>query len=337
MTVRCYTMQAADEPLPFLPRALRIELIPLADLKNLKPLPGDMSYLDVRGLDDDARKKAINLIKKRCPASAWGIIDAEGSIRDPAWLFFAGASDYLGRGVPVSELSKARIKAVQEYFSSRNGTVVAARIDSMPISPAAAFPVAVSTNPRVEFPGWKSVKTGAVYSFYFLYVSVTAQMNLKTRLGEAGYAAFRDRLRVQIQMYLAEADPLLWMETDSSSLYLVPSKASNFRALVIACMRMLLWAPLIGYEKFGFPFPITFNFALHHGQTEFAPPGKTGTIVSDAVNFIYHLGVKRAEPGRLTISIDASESLIPGAMADLFSGIGTFEGRNLVQSRRFGS
>jgi hypothetical protein len=330
-------MQTAVEPMTFLSKAIEVKLIPLAELKHLKPLPGDTIYMDVRGLDDGARKKAMALLKKRCAGVAWGIIDAEGSIQDPSWLFFAGASDYLGRGVPISEITKARIKAVQEYFSGRGGTCAAARFDTSLAVPPVSSAIAGCASPKLEFPGWKAVRTGAIYPFYFLYISVSAQMNLKTRLGEAGYAAFRDRLRVQIQLNLAEAEPLLWMETDSSSLYLIPSKAANFRALVIACLRMLLWAPLIGYEKFGFPFPITFSFALHHGQTEFAPPGKTGTIVSDAVNFIYHLGVKRAEPGRLTISVDTSESAIPGTMSDLFSSTGSFEGRNLVQSRRFGS
>ena len=327
---------------------IQTEEMTLSELKHLKPAPEDITYLDIAGLDVGGRKKAIKALNKLCSASAWGIIDREGAIDDPAQLFFAGASDYLGKGVPVSQISRARMKAIQSYASGRTlagsspGLAASANAGSGADANPGKSSLNISTgiapaDRNVEFPGWKAVRAGVVYPFFFLYVSVSAQMNLKTRLGETGYVSFRDRLRIKVQQTLAEADPLLWMETDSTSLYLIPSRLLNARATVVACLRMLLWAPLIGYEKFGLPFPITFTFAMHHGRTEFAAPGKTGTIVSDAVNFIYHLGTKRAEPGCLTVSADVSRGIIPDTMLDLFVDGGTFEGRALVQSRRFGS
>jgi hypothetical protein len=58
-------------------------------------------------------------------------------------------------------------------------------------------------------------------------------------------------------------------------------------------------------------------------------------VVSDAVNFIFHLGYKRAEPGRLTISDEVPEEAVPEGLRDLFVPAGEYEGRSLVHSRRF--
>ncbi|PKL23485.1 MAG: hypothetical protein CVV47_14710 [Spirochaetae bacterium HGW-Spirochaetae-3] len=301
-------------------------------LRSHTPEPGDMCYVDLSGLDEAARKKALATVKRRCGAEAWGVVDPKGAVEDPASVFFAGASDYVGPAAYRAGLGKARVKAALAFACSRRDAAptTAERSSTSLIgsSPASA--------PRGEFEGWKSVRAGSVYPFCFLYVAASAHMNLKTRLGEAGYIAFRDRLRHQVQQGLAEADSLLWMETETSALYLVPPYAKNAEVATEACLRMLLGTPLLGYERLCLPFPISLTFALHYGSAEFEPPGKTGTIVSDAVNFSYHLGVKRAEPGRLTISGEAAGLAVPRALTDLFVPAGTFEGRSILHSRRFG-
>jgi hypothetical protein len=306
-----------------------LEFLPVDAIKDLRSVPGDLSYIDVTGIDADARRKAIMSLRRRSGDAAWGIVDPLASIDDPAMLFFEGASDYIGPGAIDSGITKARVKAVLAFaaLQSALNAIVGARADS---EPAAAVP-----DPKDAFPGWKSAKPGTVYQFYFLYVAVTGQTNLKVRLGETAYAAFRDRLRTFIQQGFAEADPLLWMETEANSLYLIPPKVANVRAAVVECLRILVGTPLVGYEKFGLPFPIEFSFALHRGQSEYAPPGRTGTIVSDSVNFIFHLGSKRADAGRITISTDAASDAITERFSDLFIGGGTYEGRTLVCSKRF--
>jgi len=270
--------------------------------------------------------------RRRCGAEAWGVVDPKGTVEDPAAAFFAGASDYVGPAAYRAGIGKARVKAALAFAGSRGGVPSAA--DAQPSqSSLGACPASA---PQGEFDGWKAVRAGAVHPFCFLYVAASAQTNLKTRLGEAGYVAFRDRLRHQVQQGLAEADSLLWIETESSALYLVPPYAKNAAVATESCLRMLLGSPLLGYERLGLPFPIELTFAMHYGSAEFQPPGKTGTIVSDAVNFSYHLGVKRAEPGRLTISGEIAGLAVPRPLTDLFVPAGTFEGRPILHSRRFG-
>jgi len=310
--------------------AKAVAVLGLEALKSHRPERRDLSYIDLRGLDVEAGRKAVQTLRRRCSGSSWGVFDPEGTVADPAALFFAGASDYIGPAVIRAGVDAARFKAALASTRRRDST---AEGEAEAGSLAAAG--CADGAPEGGFGGWKAIRPGSSYPFCFVYATASSQANLKTSLGEAGYVAFRDRLRHIMQQGLAEADALLWMETDSSALYLVPPYAANASAAIEFCLRTLLGAPLIGYERLCLPFPLDFTFAIHSGTTEFEPPGKTGNIVSEAVNFSYHLGVKRAEPGRVTISADAAGLAVPGRFSDLFVPAGSFEGRSIFHSRRF--
>jgi hypothetical protein len=329
MTVRVFTRDRTLFSQADARNLATFELLSVDAIKDVRPVPGDLSYLDVADLDADQRRKAMMMLRRRSGDAAWGVVDPRAAIDDPAMLFFDGASDYIGPGMADGGITKTRVKAVLAFSALQSA--LGAMVDSR----SEAEPGAVAAEPESVFQGWKSVKPGTVYAFNFLYVAVTGQTSLKVRLGEAGYATFRGRLRTFIQQALAESEILLWMETDTNSLYLIPPNASNVKTAVVACLRVLVGTPLVGYEKFGLPFPVEFSFAMHRGQSEYAPPGKTGTIVSDAVNFIFHLGSKRAEPGRITISAEAATDAIPERFSDVFVSGGAYEGRAIVCSKRF--
>jgi hypothetical protein len=99
-------------------------------------------------------------------------------------------------------------------------------------------------------------------------------------------------------------------------------------------MRLLLSAPLIAIETLGLSIPVNFVFSLHYGQVSYKPPGKTGTVVSDAVNFIFHLGAKKAEPGRLTIPGELPDGTVPKTLEDCFVSAGEYEGRRIWHTRK---
>jgi hypothetical protein len=125
------------------------------------------------------------------------------------------------------------------------------------------------------------------------------------------------------------------METEAHSLLLIPARSNNCRAAIEAALKMILSSRLVCMEKLFLPIPVEFTFALHYGDTVFQAPGKTGAVVSESVNYIFHLGAKKAEEGRLTISGDVSEEAVPEALRDFFIPAGTFEGIAVSHSRRF--
>jgi hypothetical protein len=125
------------------------------------------------------------------------------------------------------------------------------------------------------------------------------------------------------------------MDSGKDCLFLLPPKAKNAEAAVLSCIRMLISAPLIAIEVLGLTMPANLVFALHYGSISYKPPGKTGTVVSDAVNYVFHLGSKKAEPGRLIISGELPDGTVPKEFEDFFISAGEFEGRKIWHTKKF--
>jgi hypothetical protein len=305
------------------------ELLPLEALAKHRPGTGDLSFLDISGLGPAELKKALGRLKKVCAASAFGIIDPRGEAPDPAAFFFEGAADYLGPKLIKAGPGKKRLAAALAWRAApagkKNGGSTGSAGDS------AAEPGSRKL-PGGKFEGWKSIRSGAAAPFFFLYAALSGPAGIRTRLQEA---AVRNRLRETLLQNLQDSQALLWMETESSSLFLIPPRAVYGKAAVEAGLKMLAGSRLIALEKLGLSAPVEITMALHYGKTVFRAPGATGTVVSDAVNYIFHLGAKHAEPGRLTISADVSDEAIPEGLKDMFLDAGAFEGIPIRRSRRF--
>ena len=307
------------------------EILPQMPVKY-KIKTGDQAYIDIAGLTPAEIKKILAQLKKS--GAFWGIIDPKGAAEDPASFFFEGARDYIGPALVKKGLSKKRFAAAFSWASEGDG-------------PGGGIGAANETEsenkkkiqklPTGKFEGWKSIRSGTSLPFFFLFVSFSGKSNANLRpiIGEAAFNNVKSRLRDVLQQGLWEAEPLLWMETENTGLLLIPPRAANIRAAVEAVLKMILNIRLIGIEKLGLSIPVVFTFALHYGQTVYQAPGKTGSVVSEPVNYIFHLGAKRAETGRLTISDDVPEEAIPESLLNLFGNAGEFEGTPIRHSRRF--
>ena len=311
--------------------------------------PGDQLYLDASGISQAELKKAIALFKKS--GTFWGIIDPRGTSPDPSSFFFNGAHDYIGSGLVKKGLNKKRFFEAFSWAGSRqlpDGAKPAGKGAAKNASgkvQAAKAGTAKKKEPTKKketsklssgkFEGWKSIRSGQTSSFFFLYASISEKLNLRSQIGENYFMITKSRLRDIFQVYLRDADALLWMETEDNSLYLIPPRADNLREAIEAVLKILLNCRIIGIEKLGLSIPLEFTFALHYGDTVFQGPGKTGAVISEPVNYIFHLGMKRAESERLTISDDVPKEVIPKGLLDLFKPAGVFEGIPVSHSRRF--
>jgi class 3 adenylate cyclase len=307
-----------------------VEFLAPAALAKHSPNQEDLHYLDLSGLGAADGKKAAGQLKKRCKNAPWGIIDPKGTVKDPAQWFFDGAADYVGPAVLKEGLAAKRLKAAAAWRQAAGGTGEG----------PAAKPAEKAANrgiklPAGAFPGWKNIATGQNITVYLLYASLQGKTGLSTRLGETAYEQFYRRLLTFLHGNLRSAEGLLWMETGKDCLFLVPPKAKCVEAAIVSCLRMLISAPQIAVETLNLSIPVNFVFSLHYGSVDYRPPGKTGTVVSDAVNFIFHLGTKQAQPGRLTVSDEVPGVTISPKLEDLFVNAGEFEGRHLVHTRKF--
>jgi hypothetical protein len=305
-------------------------------LSEHSPESADISYIDVSGFSDAELKKTLTQIKKICRDTHWGIIDPKGSVKDIAALFFEGACDYLGPGLLKG--SKAiDSKRFKEVLQRSKVTTAAASDDeaAKPSAGAGFLKSGIKLPAANAFPGWKKIETGKVMPFYLLYCSLQGKTALDSRLDDKTIANIHKRFLSLLSGYMQEGDGLLWMNTGRDCLFIFPPRAKCAEAAIKACISIIVSAPLFVLETFGISIPSNFVFAMHYGTVTYKPPGKTGTIVSDAVNSIFHLGAKKSEPGRLTISGELPDVSIPASLQDLFVPAGEYEGRKIWQTKKF--
>ena len=307
-------------------------------LSKHKPEEGDVTYIDISGFAAPDIKTAITQLKKTCKNSSWGIIDPKGIIKDTAMLFVEGASDYLGPDffkVPKS-IDPKRLKTVSQWryaLTGNSGTEMKEPISSKGIS---ELPKTGIKLPAANlFPGWRNMQMGKTMPFYLLYCSLQGKTALNARLGEKTFAQVHQWFLAYLFKNFQEGDGFIWMDSGKDCLFLLPPKAKCAEAAVKACIRMLVSAPLIAMETLALTIPANFVFAFHYGSLSYSPPGRTGTVVSDAVNYIFHLGPKKAEPGRLTISGEIPDGSIPQALENCFVSAGEFEGRKIWHTKKF--
>ena len=287
----------------------------------------DQVYLDISGLSPAEIKKGIAQLKKS--AVFWGIIDPKGAVEDPALYFFGGAGDYIGPALVKKGLTKKRFSEALSGAAGKKDTVQAGKgIGSLDSKKMPKLPGG-------KFEGWKSIRPGTNEAFFFLFITLSKKINLRALFGDAAFDLIKKRLRDLFQQSLREADALLWMETENNSLFLVPPRAANCRAAIEAALKLIMNSRLIGLEKLNLPIPLEFTIALHYGKTTFQAPGKTGAVISESVNYIFHLGSKKAELGRLTMTEAVPEEAVPDGLKDLFQNAGVFEGIPVSHSRRF--
>jgi hypothetical protein len=326
----------------FFPKNAEFVSTPLA---NHSPGRADLTYVDISGLSEAELKKTMVQLKKSCKDSQWGIIDPKGSVKDSSALFFEGASDYLGASVLKTQggLNARRYKEALQWRTalisstlqnnsdvsvSDNGTQSESKTEDF-IKSGVKLP-AVSA-----FPGWKKIQTGKSMPFYLFYCALQGKVPLDSRLEGKALTQVHKKFVNLLTGRLKEADALLWMDTGKDCLFLVPPKVKCAELLIKACLGMIASSPLLVLETLNINVPANFIFALHYGSISYTPPGKTGTVVSDAVNSVFHLGAKKAEPGRLTVSGALPDASIPKSCYDVFASCGEYEGRKIWQTKKF--
>lgn len=298
-----------------LPEGSSLEILPMAGFARnwKKKAPGGFVWLDAACLDE---RKILEAGDKLATLDAcfWGVVDRKGAISDPAALFFAGAADYLGPQLLRAPLHPSRLVAALDHA----GLVA----DAAETGEAGA-----------PFPGWAELTRDEEVRVRFCYAALSNQGELRERIGEKRLDRLREDFASFLGPWSAECGGLVWIKDRAGCLVLFPPEDETMNP-VLAAFRLILDRAIIGYEVFHLEIPLSFHFAFHAGTTMWRPPGATGTVVSDDVNFIFHLGTKAAQDGTILVSGKATPS-IPDCLLDLFVPKGSFEGRAFSASKRF--
>ena len=310
----------------------------LEGLQGHTPHSDDITYIDVSAFAEVDIKKTAAKVKKSCGNTPWGIIDPKGNIKDPAALFFEGACDYLGAGIlkaPAGSIDSKRIKDAGLWHKKLTTESTEAEPTGKQAEGTSFLNSGIKLPASTHFPGWKKMQAGKPMPFYLMYCSLQGKVPLDDRLDDKTIAQIHLRFLDHLEDVFDEGEGLLWINSGKDCLFLIPPKVKSIEASIKSAINMIISSPVIVLESFNLKFPANFIFALHYGSVNYKPPGKTGTVVSEAVNYVFHLGTKKAEPGRLTITDGLPDKTIPQPLHDCFVPAGKYENHDIWHSKKF--
>jgi hypothetical protein len=121
----------------------------------------------------------------------------------------------------------------------------------------------------------------------------------------------------------------MWM--NQSGLVLFPFNGESINA-ILSCIRLVLNRTIISAEYYPYNTVITYRMILHLGNTIYRTRGKTGTIVSDTINFLFHMGKQFSQRGHFYVTAPVVP-FIPEQLQKVFIPVGTFEGVEISKMR----
>ena len=291
--------------------------------KRVKGLRRDsIVYVDVSAFGEEESERIVKYLARQQDLH-YGILDPDGRIMDVALLFLQGAGDYIGRELVRKGLKLTRLKKIM-----RNG-VLRAGISRYPsISPA------VQESPSPERPdlnglkpsgaNWSSIRSGQEYTFSLMFIEIDHQGELGKSIGEDMMSDVTVRFKNLIHKWVARDNGRVWIWDDFGGLVLFPFDGADCTA-AISCFRLMLNRKLIGMEELGTRLPLSFRIVLHIGNTVYRQKGKTGTLISDSINTIFHLGKKFAKPDNL-YTTRSMLGYVPLKLRNYFIPAGDYEG-----------
>ncbi len=305
-------------------RSHDVEIHPRAEYRDRLKLETNpcMVYFDISGMSRTDQKKELRYLLKQ-ENSLTAVIDDKGELEDPAAFFHEGGVDYLGKKQMREGVSLGRLKAVFSFIGQDHPLLSA---------PSASAADTSFTAPLVPDGKWKHVKPGHEYMFHFLFAELDLTDEWKKKSGREHLKLIEERFHEYIRKAFEPINGRVWMWNEFGGLVLFPCGEPPFPVVLAAC-KLMVNRNIASCEEFPFKTPISFRLGLHLGETVYMERGNTGTIVSDTINFTFHLGTRYARPGSLYITKPVYDHTHPG-LKDLFVKDAPFEGREVYRMRR---
>ncbi len=258
-----------------------------------------------------------------------GIIDSKTSVQDPASFFHAGVVDYITKKQLYEGISQKRIKNILDF-----------KKEILPEKQCEKNKKIELSQNRKEFSAgfipngeWINAEAGKEYVFYFLFAEIDLASDWKKKCGQAHLKQIKDVFYNYIRQHIEPANGRIWMWNEFGGLALIPY-TKKYPDIAVTASKLIAHAPIASCEDFPFKMEISYRLALHIGETTYKERGKTGTIVSDSINFIFHLGQKFAKPGNFYLTEETYHKIHPG-LKKLFLPDGIFEDKNILRLKRF--
>jgi hypothetical protein len=287
-------------------------------LKSANTTPDSFFYLDAAGTDTRTLKRRINKLRDTRPYR-FGIIDTANAIEDIADLFHSAAADYVGKALAREGITTARLRRIVEYQPVSLEQTSIATEDASP-----------DMN-LVPSMGWDQVRDGSEYTFLMLYAGLDGAKELRRKSSEAFLSGLRKTFTALLERSFSEFDAKVWMWLEDEGLLLMPYDGGRIDAIVQA-IRLVINRMIYNMEEFAQFGEQSWRLALHLGNTAYRAAGSTGGIVSESVNFVFHLGGQFAERGALVVTKPVADRT-PPRVRPLLNHRGSFEGVDIYTLR----
>ncbi len=274
-------------------------------------------YLDIEGLTHPKQRAACRVLSER--GVRYGIIDRTGSVDDIPLLFFNGASDYIGKTLARTGMTARRLRKTLGYSS---GT---------PAERGAGTVRTADSGYIVSPEGWRSIRVGEEYTFCLMYIELDQPSGLRNKLSDVQFSTVMETFKKFVQTSVGPVGGKPWIWNDFGGLVLVPFDGGGF-GVAVTCFRMILSRRIFCVEETRLDIPFSYRIALDIGNIVYKESGDTGTIVSDAINFIFHLGKKFVKPGNFCLTEEVF-NMAPEGLRRSFRPCGSFEGKKIRRMR----
>jgi len=291
------------------------------DFRRLVPALREptLCYLDLAGLTPRKLAGCLRLLGSN-PQIGYGLIDAGRKLSDPARAFHDGAVDYLDRPVLRQGVDGRRLARVWAY--SRR---------AQPLTPAMGPQSAASRTVYVPSGSdWSQVSPGNEYTFYLLFIELDGKEEMERKYGMRDLSIALSSFRSYIEGSVRPSQGRLWIWTSFGGLILFPFDGRECPALS-GLFRLMLFRHLYDIEESKFPNFLSYRLVMHLGNLVYSDRN-VGSVVSDGLNTVFHLGQQFARPGGFYLTEEVFR-FGPQALKPFFLEAGEFEGLKVFRMR----
>jgi hypothetical protein len=305
---------------PPVPRRRGIEHAPPARLAEILPslAPGDLLYLDLSAFTAAAARSRLKGLLARDDLFL-GVIDPKGTVKDVPSLFHDGAVDYLDGAAWKAGIAPRRLERVAAF---------ARALRRYPESAGREVKPARSCRP--SGPDWSRLREGEEYTFSLLFIELDGSEGLELRFGAANLTEALASFRAYVERSAAPFGGRTWIWSRFGGIVLFPFDGRREQAAPCG-LSMTLYKYLYDIEESRFPHFVSWRMAAHLGEIAWRERA-TGTLVSETLNSVFHLGQQFVPAGAFHVTDDIRE-LAGEPMRKFFLPAGQYEGRRIWRMR----
>ena len=178
---------------------------------------------------------------------------------------------------------------------------------------------------------WDGIASGKEYTFVLLYVEIDLIDEWTQKSGRAHLGEVMATFHRHVEAIAAPLHGKVWMWTETGGVVLFPFDGDSCPQIEL-CFKTILDRTIISVEQYTYNAMITYKMALHIGNTLYQDRGNTGTLISDTVNFTFHLGQKFLDAGNFCIT-ETVEPFLAGGLKSCFAPAGVFEQTSIYRMK----